>query len=264
MSVQPSISALKSHLLLLVVSVAGLASLGWPLVAPAHAATSTSGASTVLSLVVLPLTLALFINEIALRHFSTKTMAVAGILIALAAAVRPLGAGVAGIEPMWLILIVAGRVLGSATGFVIGVSAIFASALVTGGIGPWLPAQLIAAGWVGMGAGLLPRASGRREVALLVAYAVIATFLFGWVMNLWFWQSITGLQTAIAFDPSQPAAERISAWIRYNLATSLGFDVPRAAFTSALIAIAAQPLLNTLRRAHRSFSVTSGSSSDTR
>lgn len=256
MSVLRSISALKSHGLLLIVSAAGFAALGWPLVAPAHTATAATATSSILSLVVLPLTVALFVNEIVVRHLTTKTLAVAGILIALAAAVRPLGAGVAGIEPMWLILIVAGRVLGSATGFVIGVSAIFASALVTGGIGPWLPAQLVAAGWVAMGAGLLPRANGRAEVTLLAIYAAVATFLFGWVMNLWFWQSLTGLQSAIAFNPAEPATDRVLAWVRYNLTTSLGFDLPRAVFTAALVAVAGLPLLNTLRRANRSFSVT--------
>ena len=186
---------------------------------------------------------------------SVKTLAIAGIVIALAAAVRPLGAGVGGIEPMWLILIVAGRVFGAGAGFVIGASAIFISALLTGGIGPWLPYQLVCAGWIAMGAGLLPVVSGKLEVLLLIFYGSVATFLYGWAMNLWFWQTLQGLDPAIGYDSAAEASERISAWIRYNLATSFGFDAGRAAFTAALLALGAAPLLSALRRAHREYVV---------
>ena len=57
--------------------------------------------------------------------------------------------------------------LGPGFGFVLGSVTMFASALLTGGVGPWMPFQMLAMGWVSMGAGLLPgpdRLRGRREL----------------------------------------------------------------------------------------------------
>ena len=42
------------------------------------------------------------------------------------------------------------------------------------GVGPWLPFQMIAAGWVGFGAGLLPQLRGRAEAPLIAAYGAVA------------------------------------------------------------------------------------------
>ena len=83
----------------------------------------------------------------------------------LGAALRPLGAGTAGIETVFFLLVLAGRVYGPGFGFVLGSTTLFTSALLTGGVGPWLPFQMLAASWVGLGAGLLPRASGRPRDA---------------------------------------------------------------------------------------------------
>ena len=80
-----------------------------------------------------------------------------GVLSAIGAALRPLGAGMAGIETVFFLLVLAGRVYGPGFGFVLGTTTLFASALLTGGVGPWLPFQMLAAAWVGLGAGLLPR-----------------------------------------------------------------------------------------------------------
>ena len=102
-------------------------------------------------------------------------------------ALRVLSAGTAGLEPMFFLLVLAGRVLGRGMGFVLGALAIVTGAFLTGGVGPWTPFQMITAGWVGLGAALLPRASGRAERAMLAAYGLVAGLLYGAVMNLWFW-----------------------------------------------------------------------------
>ena len=61
---------------------------------------------------------------------------------------------------------------GPGFGFVLGCTSLFASALMTAGVGPWLPFQMLVLGWVGMGAGLLPRrVTGRREIAMLAGTA---------------------------------------------------------------------------------------------
>ena len=72
--------------------------------------------------------------------------------------------GVAGFEPVFFLLIPSGRVFGRGFGFVLGAVTIAASALITGGIGPWLPFQMFGAAWMGFGAGCLPAARGRAEL----------------------------------------------------------------------------------------------------
>ncbi len=64
---------------------------------------------------------------------------------------------VAGFSAMFIVVLVAGNAFGPAFGFLLGAVGTFASGLFIGGLGPWLPFQMVAVGWVGMGAGLLPR-----------------------------------------------------------------------------------------------------------
>jgi len=86
---------------------------------------------------------------------------------------------------------------------------------------------------------------------LLSSYAAIACVAFGFVMNLWFWPFSLNLPEQIAFTPGAAASENLLAWIRFNITTSLGFDLPRAALTVILIALIGSPILQLLRRASR-------------
>ena len=104
----------------------------------------------------------------------SKALAMLGVLSAINAALRPLGAGTAGIETVFFLLVLAGRVYGAGFGFVLGCTSLFASALLTAGVGPWLPFQMLCSAWIGLGAGLLPRffrgrsIRGRPEIVMLV------------------------------------------------------------------------------------------------
>ena len=64
---------------------------------------------------------------------------------------------VAGFSAMFIVVLVAGNSFGPAFGFLLGAVGTFASGLFIGGLGPWLPFQMVAMGWVGLGAGLLPK-----------------------------------------------------------------------------------------------------------
>ena len=50
---------------------------------------------------------------------------------------------------------------------------------------------MVAVGWVGLGAGLLPRGAWRARIAALAVYGFVAGYLFGAVMNLWSWPFLT-------------------------------------------------------------------------
>ena len=80
----------------------------------------------------------LLISEIGIGSIDAKSIALLGVMSAFITLLRPLGAGAAGLEPIWFALIVAARVFGASWGFLLGVTSMTSSALITGGVGPWL------------------------------------------------------------------------------------------------------------------------------
>ena len=127
----------------------------------------------------------LVVVQISSQQLDAKSVALLGVLSALIAALRPLGAGAVGIEPMWFILILSARVFGASFGFLLGMISMFVSALLTGGIGPWLGYQVFAAAWIGLLAGALPKSlRGGRELMMLVIYAIFASAAFGIVRSV--------------------------------------------------------------------------------
>ena len=152
-------------------SLAGLAMFAWPLVIdPPPGFSHTRDAPYIFALI-LPVLVAIVLAEMTSRGMDTKALAMLGVLSAIGAALRPLGAGTGGIELVFFLLVLGGRVYGPAFGFVLGSTTLFASALLTGGMGPWLPFQMLASSWVGLLAGLLPPLRGRAEIAMLAVYA---------------------------------------------------------------------------------------------
>jgi energy-coupling factor transport system substrate-specific component len=236
---------------LAVVSLVGLVAFCWPLFVQPGAALAGRADAPWLFVVLLPLLLAVVLAEVADGGMDAKSVAVLGVLAAVGAALRPLGGGVAGFEPVFFLLVLAGRALGRGFGLVLGSVTLFASALLTAGVGPWLPFQMLAAGWVGFVAGCLPRATGRAEVALLTAYGAVAGLAYGVLMNLWLWPFTVGLESDISYVAGAPLAENLGRFVAFTLVTSLGFDIPRALTTAGLVAVAARPVLLALRRAAR-------------
>ena len=233
-------------------SLVGLIAFGWPLfAAPTSSVAAHSTDAPWLFAIVVPLMLAVVVASFTDGGMDAKAIALLGVLAAVVSVLRPLGGGTVGIEPIWVVLVLGGRALGPGFGFALGAVSLFASALLTGGVGPWLPFQMLGAAWVGLGAGLLPRASGRTEILLLAGYGAVASFAYGLLLNLWFWPFTINLPAAVAYAPGAPIAENLVAWFKFTVITSLGYDIPRAVLTVTLILIAGAPILNALRRVSR-------------
>ncbi|MEE1823033.1 ECF transporter S component [Streptomyces sp. BE20] len=253
----------RSITALLLTSLVGVAAFGWPLLASAESAlVGHSTDAPWLFALLLPLLLAVVVAQISEGRtagggapgLDAKAVALLGVLAAAGAALRPLGAGTAGLEPMFFLMVLAGRVLGPGFGFVLGALSMFASALLTGGVGPWLPFQMLAMGWVSLGAGLLPgpdRVRGRRELVMLAVYGAGASLLYGMIMNLQGWPYIAGLASSISFVPGDPISDNLVRFAVYCLTTSLGWDLPRAVLTVTLCLTLGTPVLRALRRATR-------------
>lgn len=242
----------RSTFAILATSLVGVVAFGWPLIAaPESTAIAHASDAPWIFAIVIPLLLAVVLAQFTDRGMDAKAIALLGVLSAVVSALRPLGGGTAGLEPIWVILVLGGRALGPGFGFALGAVSLFSSALLTGGVGPWLPFQMLGAAWVGLGAGLLPQVRGKAELGLLALYGAVASFAYGLLLNLWFWPFTAGLPDAIAFVPGAPIGENLFAWLRFTVLTSLGYDIPRAILTVTLILIAGPIVLTALRRVSR-------------
>ncbi|MFI8353950.1 ECF transporter S component [Streptomyces cyaneofuscatus] len=244
----------KSVAALVLVSAVGVVAFGWPLLAGAGSGLAHAQDAPWLFAALLPLLVAVVVATISESGMDAKAVAMLGVLAAVGAALRPLGAGTAGLEPMFFLMVLSGRVLGPGFGFVLGSVTMFASALLTGGVGPWMPFQMLAMGWFTMGAGLLPgadRLRGRAELAMLAVYGSVAAFAYGTIMNLYGWTIIPGLGSGISFVAGDPLPENLVRFLAYCAATSLGWDLGRAVLTVVLTLTIGPTLLKALRRATR-------------
>ncbi|MCF6526067.1 ECF transporter S component [Streptomyces sp. JJ36] len=226
----------------------------WPLFVPPQPSLAAHTADAPLVfLLTLPVLLAVVLAEMSSGGLDTKALAMLGVLSALNAGLRPLDAGTAGIDTVFFLLVLAGRVFGPGFGFVLGATSLFASALLTAGVGPWLPFQMLASGWIGLGAGLLPRrVTGRAEIAMLAAYGVVVAYVFGFLMNLWFWPYALGPGTDLSFVAGAPVLENLHRFAVYTLVTSTaGWDTGRALFNLLAIVALGPAVLAVLRRAAR-------------
>jgi len=245
----------KTAALLVLATVGGLVMFCWPLFVkvPPGSVGHTADAPF-LFVLVLPVLVGIVLASFSEGGMDSKALAMIAVLSAVNAALRPLGAGLAGVETVFFMLVLAGRVFGPGFGFVLGCTSLFASALLTAGVGPWLPFQMMAAAWIGLGAGLLPRRlGGKAEIAMLVGYGIVAAYVFGFLMNLWYWPYAVGAGTGVSFVPGASAWDNLHRFVIYSLTTStLGWDTGRAVTNSLAILAFGPALLATLRRAsHR-------------
>lgn len=201
--------------------------------------------------IALPIALVLLFASVSNNQLDTKSIALLAVLAAVIAALRPMGTGAVGIEPMWFVLILAARVFGPSFGFLLGSISMVLSAFLTGGLGPWVAYQVFAAGWIGLGIGLIPRRiRGVREILSLALYGIVAAGFFGIAMDLQFWPWALGGDTQLSYQAGAPITENLSRFFTYHFLSAMAWDLPRALFTATLIAIAGKPILHTLRRAH--------------
>ncbi len=246
----------RSGLVLGLASVAGLMMLCWPLLL--DAAPGQRIDPPFLFLALLPLVVVVVLAEISEGGLDPRVLAILGVLSAVNAVLRALSPGLAGVELTFFMLILAGRVFGPGFGFVLGCTSLFASALLTAGVGPWLPFQMLVSAWVGMGAGLLPRRpTGRAEIVLLCCYGVVAAYVFGLLMNLSGWPFVAGIaipgeERSLSYVPGAPLLENLHRFGLYTLLTSTGgWDTVRAITNAVAIALLGPAVLTTLRRASR-------------
>jgi energy-coupling factor transport system substrate-specific component len=242
---------------LVAANVVGVLAFVWPLLLPLAAGADEDhrvDGPLILAGLVACIGLLLFV-ELGRGGLGPKTIALLGVLGAAMVALR-LPGFILGFTPMFLVVLIAGNAFGPGFGFLLGAVGMFASGLFVGGLGPWLPFEMVAVGWVGMGAGFLPHGSARAgararlrvRIGSLAAYGFAAGLVYGAVMDLWEWPFIAG-GSAIAWEPSAGAGANLHHFLTYYLATSLPFDLPRAIGNVVMVVLLGRPLLAALDRA---------------
>jgi energy-coupling factor transport system substrate-specific component len=244
------------------INIAGLVAFALPFLVESspiqHQATArTSDAPWLLALLA-PLLIAVALVEATRKRLDAKSIALLGVLAALAAIMRiPLSLG--GANLIFLLPILGGFVFGARFGFLLGALSMAASAAITGGIGPWLPFQMWGTGWVGAGAGFLrPLAerkvrSGWVPVVVLALYGYAAGLFFGALLNIYFWP-VTDLPAEIGWSPELSLVETLEKYRAFYLLTSLPYDAFRGLANAVLILLIGKPVIELLQRHRRRFS----------
>jgi len=249
----------RSSVVLLIASLVGLVGFFSPLLLPLgqHTGADTDAHTrdapilfslvTVCSLIVMMVV----ISDVHGGVARSKTIALLGVLVAIDATLRVVPS-LLGASPVFFLIILVGAVFGSAIGFQMGTLTILLSAFLTGGIGPWLPFQMIGAGWIGLSAGWLPRTEPIRvRIAMLAIFGSIWGLLFGFLMNLWFWPFATsgsGQDAGLYWNASLSAGETIHRYLMFYAVTSFGFDLFRSVGNVVLILLFGGPVLRLLER----------------
>lgn len=215
-------------------------------------------------LILVTLVLVVILSDLTTKRINTRVMAILGVTIAINVALRfiplPLGASL-----IWILIIISGYVFGASFGFLAGALTILVSAFFSGGFGPWVPFQMFAAGWIGAGAALIPIVEKRLGIfkkpkgnigqkILLSFFGIIAGYLFGALMNLWFWPYIAG-EGQTFYQTGSSFAKTVKSYSLFYLATSFIWDSTRALSNLLLILVIGVPLIKIYDRFKRRFEI---------
>ena len=197
---------------------------------------------------------------------NAKTIALLGVLISINCMLRFIGVaipGPGGFTPIFFLIILSGFVFGSRFGFLTGSLSLLTSAFITGGVGPWLPFQMFTAGWMGLTAGMLgspaiKRLNARARLVILVMFGASWGFLYGAIMNVWFWPFADNpvqqsWQSGLAF------ADVLSHYAAFYAVTSLVWDTFAALGNGVFLMVFGTAAVRVLERAQRRFMFVSSS-----
>ncbi len=212
-----------------------------------HAADGPLAVAAVASLCLL-----LIVAELTGGRLNSKSLAVLGVLAAMAALLRTITLP-AGANLYFFLVIIGAYTFGPRMGFLLGALSFFMSAIITGGVGPWLPFQVFASAWMGLSAGMLGAwvrhtpISGRAETGVIIGFATAWGVLFGVIINLWFWPFWSG-GPDVSYEPGLGLTESLRRYWNFYFLTSFGWDVLRSACNVVVIAVVGGPLLRALAR----------------
>jgi energy-coupling factor transport system substrate-specific component len=245
--------------ILAVASVIGLGSFVYPFFisqgTQANGMVAHSQDAPLVFVLLVVLCLGAVLSSLSAGALNSKLVAVLGILTAVNAVLRGVP-GPAGFTLVFILPVLCGYAYGPTFGFLLGVFSLAVSAFLGFGVGPWLPYQMLSAGWVGLLSGLLPslKRRPRAEVLLLSIWGMLLGFAFGVLMNVYFWPYVlAGAHSEMYWQPGLSLIETLRRYAVFYAVTSLWWDLARAVGNFVLLLLFTAPLLRLLRRFQQRF-----------
>lgn len=224
---------------------------------PASGMGAHANDAPLLTIMLLGLCLSAVFANLTGRQMTSKLVAVLGVLTAVNAVLRAVP-GPAGFNAIFVLPILTGYAYGPTFGFLLGSLSLLVSAFIGGGIGPWLPYQMFATGWMGMLSAFLPQFPDHRrwEPVMLSVWGAVLGLIFGAIMNIWFWPFIQGATSQApdgTFETGMGMWQALQRYAVFYLVTSVWWDAARAIGNAALILLFGAPILRVLRRFKKRF-----------
>lgn len=231
------------------VSLAGLVLFIWPFVGSGLPADTPAWTLALASVV------ALFLVEAGTRQLDSRAVALLASIAAINSALRlALIEGIGGFSPIYFLVLCAGYVFGPSFGFLAGALSIVVSALAGGGMGPWVPYQIFAVGWVGVAAGIAghwsrgARIPGWRDVIVLAAVGALMGWVVGALLDITDWIPVYRGNPTLGWLPGMDTATALVHFARFYVLTSLAYDTFRAVGNVLMVVVLGAPVLAALGR----------------
>jgi len=232
-----------------VVSLGGIVLFAWPFLG------SGLPASTPAWTLTLACVIGLFLVEAGMRQLDSRAVALLAAIAAIDTALRlAVIEGIGGFSPIYFLVLCAGYVFGASFGFLAGALSILVSALAGGGMGPWVPYQVFAVGWVGVAAGLAgqwsrgSRVPDWRDVLLLAAVGGVMGWVVGALLDITDWIPVYRGNPTLGWLPGMDAATSLIHFGRFYLLTSLAYDTFRAVGNVLMVLALGAPVMAALAR----------------
>jgi energy-coupling factor transport system substrate-specific component len=164
---------------------------------------------------------------------SSREVSVVAVLGTVAALARVPFAALPGVQPTTFMVILAGFVFGPLAGFMAGSTAALVSNFFLGQ-GPWTPWQMLAWGLSGATAGWLRTLRPQAGPTDLAGLGLAWGYLYGWIMNFWFWAAFLNPPSFKAFLAA--------------CAASFAFDTAHALTNLGLFLLLGQRVIRILER----------------
>jgi energy-coupling factor transport system substrate-specific component len=185
------------------------------------------------------ITIIAFLKRFEISAVSSKEIALVAMLGTISAVFRIPFAALPSIQPCTYLIICTGYVFGPMAGFMVGALTPLVSNFFLGQ-GPWTPYQMFAWGLAGMTSPFIKRVN--ENMWTIIIFSVLWGYLYGWIMNIWYWTAFIYPLTMKSFLMTQ----LITIW----------FDTMHAAGNALFMGILGHRTIVILERFKRRFTWT--------
>ena len=197
----------------------------------------------------------LFLVEAGTRQLDSRAVALLAAIAAIDTALRlAVIEGIGGFSPIFFLVLCAGYIFGTSFGFLAGALSMLVSALAGGGVGPWVPYQIFAVGWVGVAAGLAGHwrrqsvTPGWRDVLVLAGVGAAMGYVVGALLDITDWVPVYRGNPSLGWLPGMDAPTALLHFGRFYVLTSLTYDTFRAVGNVLMVMALGVPVLGALGR----------------